>query len=76
MYRIGLLFTLQTPTLDHFLLQSRTASLLKESDRFLKRSGPSLSTSVGAEIATTALSGKFDTAAAGYRCDPDRTGAV
>ena len=65
MYRIGLLFTLETLVLEQFLLQSRTsllcfAPLLKVkrpvSYRFLKRSGPCLNTFIWAEIATEAQS--------------------
>ena len=57
-YQIGLLFTLETLVWNYFLLRSRTALLKVEravSDRFWKRSGPSLNTFVGAEISAFAV---------------------
>ena len=44
-------------------------------DSFFQRSRPS-HTFVGTEIATEPLIGKFEDTTAGFRCDPDRTGAV
>ena len=46
------------------------------SDRFLKWSGPSLNTFVGAEIAMEPFIGKSEATITGSRFDPDRTSVV
>ena len=69
MYRIGLLFTLET--LVPLLKAERTVS-----DSFLKRYGASLNTFIGSEIPTEPLIGKFNDTTAEFRCDLDHTGAV
>ena len=65
------IFALKTALLDLLLKVKCPVS-----DKVLKRSGHSLYTFLGAEIATEPLFGEFETTTTGSRCDPDRTGAV